>query len=514
MKKKKILIIIILLATCFIFLSSVIFSLINMPNNNIISGITINNINVSKKNKEKTSELFHKLIDKKNKSTIKLQYTDKAGNYEKTLDLSILNLDYHLSDSINVAYNYGRGKNIFQNNFDIANALFKHKNFDLNITYDEKMLNNVIADISSNLPGKMIQSSYYIENDNLIVTKGSAGIIVDNEVFVANLKNILSNLAEEDLTMQIPVKYTEPNSIDLNKIHSEIYKEPKDAYFEKEPFKVYAEVKGIDFDIERAKNEIEKSPNKSEYTIKLEHKEPKIKLKNLDINVFPDELSTFSTNYNPDNKDRTTNLKLAASKIYGTILSPGEEFSYNKIVGERSISAGYKEAKVYQGGQIVDGLGGGICQISSTLYNAVVFANLKVTERFNHQFITSYVNAGRDATVAYGSKDFKFINNRTYPIRIDVTINSGIAKVDIYGIKEKKEYSIAIDTEIVSNIPFETKYETDSSLPVGTEKVKQRGVNGIIVNAFKVIKQNGVTVSRELLSKDTYNALNRIILKN
>ena len=376
------------------------------------------------------------------------------------------------------------------------------------------MLKNIISDISSNLPGKMIQSGYYVEDDTLILTKGKSGIITDEDALRDSINTLISNLSFDEDTIQIPVKNIEPNKIDIDKIHSEIYKEAKDAYFEKEPFKVFAEIKGINFDVEQAKKDIEEQTNNNEIRIKLNYTEPKTKLKDLKINVFPDQISTFSTRYDANNEDRSTNLNLAASKIDGTILSPGEEFSYNKIVGERSISAGYKEAKVYQNGEVVDGIGGGICQISSTLYNAVVFANLEVTERYNHQFITSYVEAGRDATVAYGTKDFKFINNRTYPIRIDVYISSGIAKVDIYGIKEKDDKKVDFEIEIVSNIPYDTKYQIDTSLPEGMEKVKQRGANGIIVNAYKLIQQNGVTISKELISKDTYKALDRVILKS
>ena len=142
-----------------------------------------------------------------------------------------------------------------------------------------------------------------------------------------------------------------------------------------------------------------------------------------------------------------------------------------------------------------------------------MFANLKVTERFNHQFVTSYVPAGRDATVAYGSKDFKFINNRKYPIQININIANGIAKIDIYGIKEDSVYDVSIDVETISSIPFDTKYETDNTMPSGTEKIKQRGVNGVIVNSYKVIKQSGIIISKELISKDKYNALDKVIVK-
>jgi vancomycin resistance protein YoaR len=204
-------------------------------------------------------------------------------------------------------------------------------------------------------------------------------------------------------------------------------------------------------------------------------------------------------------------LTIAIQKINGTVLTPGEEFSYNKTLGERTVAAGYKEAKIYSAGQVVDGLGGGICQISSTLYNAVLLANLEVTERRNHQFVTSYVPAGRDATVVYGSQDFKFKNSRKYPIKIQASISSGIAKISIYGLQEEKEYDISFQTNTLSTIPYTTEYIDDSSLSAGEEVVKQKGTNGLITETYKIVKLNGVVVSKTFLSKDTYNAMDRII---
>lgn len=514
MKNKKITIIILILLI-FLFISTICFSLLNMGNSNIISGVYINNIDVSNMSKETAKSTLSDYITKKNKTEIKLVYTNEnQETYEKNIDLSILNLDYNLEENISEAYNLGRVQNIIQNNFIIAKTLIFKKHINSKINFDEKMLDTVISDISGNLPKKLVQSSYYIENKNLIITTGKPGYIVDKEALYSKLLDVFENFSNEEIMIQIPTIYENPEPIDLDQIHSEIYKEAKNAYFEKDPFKVYAEVNGVDFDLIAAKKLIQENPSNSEYTIKLNYTKPKIKLTNLDINVFPDKIATFSTRYDVSNEDRSNNLNIAASKINGTILSPNEEFSYNKIVGERSISAGYKEAKIYQGGKIVDGIGGGICQISSTLYNAVIFANLKVTQRFNHQFITSYVSAGRDATVVYGVKDFRFINNRTYPIKINISVNSGIAKVDIYGIKEENEYQIDFEVETISNIPYDTKEQIDSSLSSGTELVKQRGADGAIVNVYKIVKQNGITVTKELLSKDKYNSLERIILKS
>ena len=513
MKYKKIIIIFLLFFILFIF--SVFFSLINMGNSNIFSNIFINNVNLSDKSKENAISLLKNSLEEKNKSEIKIIYTDNnSETYEKSIDLSILNLTFNIENSISSAYNLGRAGNIFQNNFTILKTLLHPQKLTTNFELDEKMLDNIISDISANLPGKLIQSSYYIDKDTLIITRGSPGITVDKDNFMKAFTSAILDFSNNDICINLPVKYSNPENIDLDKIHNEIYKEAKDAYFEKNPFKVFAEIKGVDFDVNNSKEFIAKHPDNKEYSISLKYTEPKVKLKDIEINVFPNLLGTFSTRYDASKTDRSTNLNLAAKKINGFILAPGEEFSYNKIVGERTIEAGYKEAKIYSGGKIIDGLGGGICQVSSTLYNAVVFANLKVTQRFNHQFTTSYVPAGRDATVSYGSKDFSFINNRKYPIKIMINIDSGVAKVDIYGIKEEQEFEIDFDTEIISNIPYETKYEKDASLDEGKEVVKQKGTNGIIVNTYKIKKQNGITVSKEILSKDTYNTLDRIILKS
>ena len=206
-------------------------------------------------------------------------------------------------------------------------------------------------------------------------------------------------------------------------------------------------------------------------------------------------------------------MELSAEKINGKIISPNEEFSYNLTVGARTIEAGYKEAKIYSNGQVVDGIGGGICQLSSTLYNAAFFANLDITERYNHQFLTSYVKEGRDATVVYGVKDFKFKNSRNFPIKIETTVNSGVVTCSIYGIKEDPEYDVSFDVETVSFEEAPIKYEFDSSLSLGEQKIKQSGSNSMTVNVYKVVKLNGSIVSKTFIYQDIYKSLDKIVVK-
>lgn len=230
--------------------------------------------------------------------------------------------------------------------------------------------------------------------------------------------------------------------------------------------------------------------------------------------AFPNELGSYSTIYDMSNKNRSNNINLATQKIDGTVILPGETFSYNKIVGQRTIAEGYKEATAYSGGKVVQDVGGGVCQVSSTLYNAALLANLEIVKRSNHSFKTSYVPEGRDATVAWGAIDFQFKNSRSYPIKISAKTNNGVLDIRILGIKEEVEYEVKIQTKIISNIPYSVTYKEDSSLEEGTEIVQQKGANGCKSETYRILKDvTGKIVSQTLLSKDTYNAMERIVVR-
>ena len=160
---------------------------------------------------------------------------------------------------------------------------------------------------------------------------------------------------------------------------------------------------------------------------------------------------------------------------------PGGTFSFNRVVGERTIAGGYRNAAIFVNGKVEDGLAGGICQISSTLYDAVIGANLQITERHNHSKLTSYLDGGKDATVVWGRYDFQFVNNRSYPIKIEMSVQNGVATATILGIKSAEEYEINIESKFLGTSGIYTVYQAE-----------------------KVYRQNGVEVKREFLSKDSY----------
>ena len=507
--RKKILLIIFLIIVFLLLIFSVFFSLININNNNIFNGISINNIDISGLSKDEATSKISEIIQNKKDKNLAIKINSEE---EITENYDYLDINYNLNDCINKAFNIGRSGNIFKNNFEIINLLFNKKNICLNIDVNNEKLDILINELSSNLENKLVQSSYYIENNNLIITQGKTGNTINKYEFLSNLYNILSNLSSYENCIQVSTKEIEPEPIDIDKIYAEVHKDVKNAYYEENPFKVYPETIGVSFNLDNAKSKL--ATIQDEYIIELEYTYPETTINDLNINIFRDKLSSFTTYYDTSNKDRTKNLELAASKINGKIISPGEEFSYNAIVGARTIEAGYKEAKIYSNGKVIDGLGGGICQLSSTLYNSVFSANLDITERHSHQFLTSYVKEGRDATVVYGVKDFKFKNNRSFPIKIETKVNSGVVTCAIYGIKEEPLYDVSFDIEIVSSEEPDIKYEYDSSLAPDEQKIKQNGSNAMTVNVYKVVKLDGSIKSKTFVYQDIYKSLDKIVLKS
>lgn len=467
----------ILLFIILLCIAFLIFTFINNKNENIISGIYIKGVDVSGLSTEKAKETIQNYINENLPENINLVHND----YETSIPLSALNVSFDIDSAIEQAYKVGKSGNIFENSFTALKTWINPTNIELTITLDEEQLRTALDDISSKLPDTVIESGYYIDGNNLVITSGSEGNVVDVDQMCTFIKNGISNLTLKNRTLDIATVSKQPSEINIEKIYNEIYKEPVDAYYTQDPFAVYPSENGLDFAIslDEAKNML--LEKKSEYVIPLQTLYPNVTTNMIGTEAFPDMLSTYSTKYSTSDRDRTTNLQLAASKINGTVLMPGETFSYNQVVGERTIAAGYKEAPIYVEGQVVDGLGGGICQITSTLYNAVLYANLEIVERSNHQFVPSYVTASRDATVVYGSIDFKFKNNRDYPIKIVCSVSGGIAKFDIYGLRTDNEYEVEISSYVTGST-------TDSTYS----------------EAYRILKQNGQVVSTELLSKDTY----------
>lgn len=510
-KNQKSKIIAITAVICFLLFFSIVFSLINIANSKILPKIQVMDINIGNLEKEEAEKNLLDLVEKKVTGDILLRYQD----YEATINPSQFETKIDVTEAIAKAYNTGRDGNIVTNNYCILGNYINPKKFDGQFYINEELLDRVLDDVNSKMPGGLIENSYYIEDENLIISRGTAGIVVKKEDLKNQIITLLKDLdATDNAIIQIPVEKRSPDEIDIKKIQEEIYKEAQDAYITKDPLEVHTHVNGVDLaiSIEEAQKILEEE--KEEYSIPLTITVPAKTTNDLGEDAFPNELGIYSTIYDASNKNRSTNIDLATGKIDGTIILPGETFSYNKIVGQRTIAAGYREATAYSGGKVVLDVGGGVCQVSSTLYNAALLANLEIVKRSNHSFKTSYVPEGRDATVSWGSIDFQFKNSRTYPIKISAKAKNGVVDIRIMGIKEKEEFEVRVQTKIISNIPYSVSYKEDKTLEEGVEVIEQKGANGCKSETYRILKDaTGKVVSQTLLSKDTYNALERIVRK-
>lgn len=226
-------------------------------------------------------------------------------------------------------------------------------------------------------------------------------------------------------------------------------------------------------------------------------------------------ISSFTTNTTA-NQNRNTNVRLAAEAINGTVIKPGQEFSFNGTVGQRTEAKGYKGAAAYNNGEVVQEIGGGVCQVSTTLYNAVFKAGLKISSRRSHTFEPSYVTPGRDATVSWDQPDFKFINNSSTAIGLRASYADQKVTVSVYGIPILEDgITWDLDSKKVEDLgtPNPT-YEEDQTLQPGEEVIKSKGSAGSRWETYKIVYKNGKEISRELDHKTTYKGHTPVVRRN
>ncbi len=221
-------------------------------------------------------------------------------------------------------------------------------------------------------------------------------------------------------------------------------------------------------------------------------------------------MASYHTNVAAGNPNRVENIRLSSSAINGYLLAPGEIFSFSETVGRTTREKGYREAPIIVGDELVPGLGGGLCQVSSTLYNAALFANLEIVERFNHSMTISYLPLGRDATVAIGYLDLKFKNNRNHYILIGADLYNLQLTFRIFGLPMEE------DVEIISTgyqqVAPPVQYQYTSELPAGTQELLKPGTPGHDITTWRIVYRNGAEESREIISRDYYRPLPAVYL--
>lgn len=237
------------------------------------------------------------------------------------------------------------------------------------------------------------------------------------------------------------------------------------------------------------------------------------KIPDRELDKIVEPMATFTTNFPTSNRPRCANIKLASAELDGVVLMPHERLSFNDAVGKRTIDRGFQVAGVYVNGRHDTGIGGGICQVSTTLYNASLFANLKIVERTNHSLPVAYVPTGRDATVSWGGPHLVIENNYDFPIAFDSNYVPGRLTFTVLGIKDDS-LKVTIERGPVSYRGRATQYVQDSSLGYGKTRVVEPGADRIMVTTYRIVSVDGKVVSRETLGTSVYGGSARIIARN
>lgn len=423
-----------------------------------------------------------------------------------------INTQYDAGSTAQFAYDVGRTGSFPQRIRDVWNAYFSRVDIPLTpqMDVDKDELERVVSVVAEQTDIPVIQYSYTINEKDIVIRNAKAGRSVDRTAVMDTLLSRFENLENGDVFVE-PVEVI-PDVLDVEALYDTVFKEPKDAYLDIESqrdAKIIAHQTGVRFDAEKLKQDL--NTDTPEIIVPLIFTEPQITQQLLRDNLFKDPLATFTTYLTASNVPRTSNIRLAAGMINGIILAPGDVFSFNETVGQRTSSRGFQEAGAYVNGRLVPELGGGICQMSTTAYNAALFANLKIVERSNHSMTVAYVPLGQDAMVNWGTSDLKLENNRNYPIQILAEQKGGSVSVTIMGTKED-DYKVSIERATLSTTNYTKIERVNPALPAGTSKTVQDGHTGHVVDTYRVIKDaDDKLVSREFEAKSRYNKTDLII---
>ena len=372
----------------------------------------------------------------------------KAEDNTYTIDYNQLKPEYDLIKVVDEAYKNGKDKGKFEKYKIIAGKDNEYKNeMDVEFKFNDAIVLEVIETIKKDINKDLVNSTISIGNNGYIETTPDA----------------TGKRVKED------------------ELHKAIIE------------KINADLDSNEIIIEAG----------------IEVVEPKVKQS--DLNKINKKISESSTSYASSDSGRAANIEIAAKKINGTLLMPGEVFSFNEIVGERNEANGFKNAIVIVNNEFVDGIGGGICQVSTTLYQAILNTGLYSVERLNHTLPVGYAPLGEDATVAWGSIDYKFKNSFDYPVYIQSYVAGKRIYFKVYSNESLGNRSYEIYSKVTDTIKAKTEEVKDSSLYEGERVVKKNPYDGYKVETYRKVYIDGKFSKEELISKDTYPVVNGVV---
>lgn len=483
-----------------LIVASITFSIVVLSYANVYPNVTLCGAPLGRMTKEQASNTVTQAFENAS--------SDKKINIiyqNEVFDLDILgNFSVNVNTTVDKALGVGRNGNILKR---FADILAKN-NITFDITQDDASINSKITSFAERIErsNSIFELSPKLDVAKVDLTKNA--VIVDVDATHLEVLHSIENGSFAPISVKTRSNFT-VDDVDL--IYKRIQRDPVNATCTIvnnkpviEPHKV-----GISID----KNLLAQHLSKGEkiFELPITTIMPKITTDQFQAKMFADVLGEQTTNYNSSLAERTQNVTLAAKAVNGVIIAPGRDFSFNQVVGERTYERGFKDATVFINGKAEQGAGGGICQVSSTLYTAQLYADLQTIKRANHQFTVTYMPSGQDATVAYGVQDYVFRNNTAYPLKVITTMGGGKLTIKILGTKIDKDVKISIVNNTISTKSFEERTEVSTDVPYGKTIVKQKGQDGATVDTYKVYWRNGLEEKRVFLHRSVYNPMERLI---
>ena len=373
---------------------------------------------------------------------------------------------------------------------------------------DEEYITRRIDELAVKVD-KGSDTEYELTETGVVFYRGSEHTRIDKSAAKKAVEDALKDFNYEPIELETTTE--EPELPNLEDMRSMIYLPAANAYYDVDADNntiIVEHVVGYDIDIEEIRRELEEGTWAEKAFAKVEL-QPEITTELLPEQYFKDLLGKGSSYYNTYEKNRTTNLSLAAAAINECIVLPGQTFSFNRVVGERTEDKGYKPATIFQNGGMQEGLGGGICQVSSTLYVASLNAEMTQVSRYAHAFTVSYVELGMDATLYWGVLDYVFRNNTNEPIKIVSVAKNGTLTISIYGTDERPDNrKIQFRRVILETYEQEMVYELVETMEPGTENKVRNGQPGYKVELYKQIFVDGVMQNEVKINTSNYKPYN------
>jgi len=378
----------------------------------------------------------------------------------------------------------------------------------LDTEYIEALINQTAAEVKTAAKNSTMGMNQ--EMTRVEVQVGTTGRRLDTEGLFEAVRTAFQNGDFTPLTWDYTAVPYE--TVDLTELHTLLTDQITDAYYDEENHEIVDGVSGYSFDLDMALARLEAAEDGDLLQFPLEETQPELTTGKLTNKMFGVKLESRSSPY-VNNPKRTENLRLACEAINGTILNPDEVFSFNDTVGERTEEKGYQPATIYGGdGESVDGVGGGICQVASTIYYTTLFLDLKQVMREPHMYQVDYVPKGMDATVYWDSKlDYKFKNTLDFPIKIQANVEGGTCNITFWGAEEL-DFKVEMTNQVLETFTEEDVEEVDETKEPGYKELKQTAYTGAKVEAYKKVYDLDGNLLREETILSLYKARPKIYI--